>query len=250
MSTERITFTSDDGHELSGRLERPDGEVRASAIFAHCFTCSKDSKAAVRVSRALAERGFLVLRFDFTGLGASEGTFDETTFTSNVSDVVKAADFLAERGCAPCLLVGHSLGGAAVLRATRQISSVRGVCTIGAPSRPSHVTAQFEEHLDDIRRAGDALVELAGRPFTIREEFVADLAKHDRIDVERGVAALIFHAPDDDVVPVYNAKAIYDALSHPKSFLSLPGADHLLQSGEDADYVAHIVAIWARRYFL
>lgn len=248
MPTERFTFAGSLGHDLAARLELPEsGDAPHAAVFAHCFTCSKDVSAAVRVSRALAARGIAVLRFDFTGLGQSEGAFEDTHFSSNVDDLVAATDALRARGHAPRLLVGHSLGGAAVLRAAHRVEGVRAVATIGAPAHPGHVEHQVSNAVASIEACGEALVELAGRPFTIRRTFLDDIREHAKVR-PFDAASLIFHAPEDDVVSVAEARTIYDALSHPKSFVSLSGADHLLSDRRDADYVGEVLAAWGTRY--
>lgn len=246
--TQRLTFPGTNGVELSGRLELPAGSPRAYALFAHCFTCGKDSTAATRVSRALAARGFGVLRFDFTGLGSSDGEFANTSFGSNVGDLVAAAEHLAEHHGAPGLLVGHSLGGAAVLVAARRIESVEAVVTIAAPSDPAHV----KQHLDvaAIESAGEAEVTFGGRPFRVRREFLEDLEAQD-LDGALGAlgkALLVMHSPADRVVPIVHAEHIYKAARGFKSFVSLADADHLLSKASDAEYAADVLTAWAKRY--
>jgi uncharacterized OsmC-like protein/alpha-beta hydrolase superfamily lysophospholipase len=244
------TFTNARDERLSARLEHPDGPVRATAIFAHCFTCSKDLRAARRLARALAERGLAVLSFDFAGLGSSEGDFAATTFSSDVDDLVAAANYLADTIQAPSLLVGHSLGGAAVLTAAARLQGIQAVATIGAPADVSHIANVFADDLDTIREQGRAVVSLAGRPFTIAASFVEDLRDHHLTDtVSRLGAALLFlHAPLDDTVSVDNARLLFEAARHPKSFVSLADADHLLTDEADARYAAEVVAAWADRY--
>jgi len=248
--SERVDFPGHDGGTLAARLDRPAGEIRAFAVFAHCFTCSKDIFAATRVAQALAARGIAVLRFDFTGLGHSDGEFANTSFSSNVADLVAAADWLRKTHAAPQLLIGHSLGGAAVLMAAGDIPETRGVATIGAPADAAHVKHNFAAHVDHIEAAGAAEVTLAGRKFTIRKQFLDDLK--DTRARERIAALkkplLIFHAPRDETVGIDNAKAIYEAAKHPKSFVSLDGADHLLTRADDAIFVADVVSAWAARY--
>jgi uncharacterized OsmC-like protein/fermentation-respiration switch protein FrsA (DUF1100 family) len=243
-------FTNARDERLSARLEHPDGPVRATAVFAHCFTCSKDLRAARRLARALAERGIAVLSFDFAGLGSSEGDFSATTFSSNVDDLVAAAGHLADTIEAPSLLVGHSLGGAAVLSAADRLEGIQAVATIGAPADVSHVANVFADDLDTIREQGQAVVSLAGRPFTIAASFVEDLRDHQLMEtVSRVDAALLFlHAPLDDTVSVDNARLLFEAARHPKSFVSLADADHLLTDEADARYAAEVVAAWADRY--
>jgi uncharacterized OsmC-like protein/fermentation-respiration switch protein FrsA (DUF1100 family) len=231
-------------------LDRPPGAPRATALFAHCFTCGKDVHAARRIAEALTERGIAVLRFDFTGLGSSEGEFANTTFSSNVADLVAAADHMRHTVGAPSLLIGHSLGGAAVLAAAGDVSEARGVVTIAAPSDPSHVTELFRDRIEEIRQKGEVDVTLAGRPFQIRREFLDDVAEQRltaRIQALQK-AILIFHAPTDDIVGIDNATRIFLAARHPKSFVSLADADHLLSRRGDSAYVAHVLAAWAERY--
>ncbi|HEY0970358.1 MAG TPA: alpha/beta fold hydrolase [Gemmatimonadales bacterium] len=252
MTTRRITFAGSQGQMLSGRLELPpDGDPRACALFAHCFTCSKDGRGAVYTSRALAERGIAVLRFDFTGLGESEGEFEDTTFGSNVDDLVAAADFLtSEFGAGPALLVGHSLGGAAVVRAVSRIPSARAVATVAAPAEPTHVRRLLRRGLEEIERTGVAEVELGGRVFRVSRDFVEGLDEvRMRDQIARLEAALlVLHSPADRVVGIENARMIYDAARHPKSFVSLDDADHLLSEPRDAAYAAGVIAAWAERY--
>ncbi|MGR3802298.1 bifunctional alpha/beta hydrolase/OsmC family protein [Marinibacterium profundimaris] len=250
MPSERITFAGHDGSELSARLDLPEGPVRATALMAHCFTCSKDIPAARRISGQLASMGFAVLRFDFTGLGHSGGEFANTSFSSNVDDLVLAAEYLAGRDMAPSLLIGHSLGGAAVIRARARIPSTRAVATLGAPSDPSHVLENFSGALDRIRADGKAEVELGGRPVTIGQGFVEDVAQA-RLDEalhDLHAALLILHAPRDAVVGIANASHLFAAALHPKSFVTLDDADHLISDPADAEYAAGIIAAWAARY--
>ena len=248
--SEKVSFPGAHGHTLAARLDRPDRRPRAYALFAHCFTCTKDVFAAQRIAAALAEEGVAVLRFDFTGLGHSEGEFANTDFTSNVGDLVAAAQFLARQHGAPQLLIGHSLGGAAVIAAAGQIPSAHAVATIGAPADPEHVRHLFAHKTEEIATEGAAEVELAGRRFTISRQFLDDIAQqtlHD--DLARlKKALLVFHAPLDEVVGIDNASAIFTAAKHPKSFISLDDADHLLSRRSDAVYVARTLAAWAARY--
>lgn len=218
--------------------------------FAHSFTCSKDIHAASRIAEALSEKGIAVLRFDFTGLGHSEGEFGNTNFSSNIEDLVKAADWLRENHSPPSLLIGHSLGGAAVLAAAGEIDEVVGVATIGAPFDPQHVSHLFEEQRDEIEQVGLAEVKLAGRKFTIQRQFLEDLNAHAMADKigSLGRALLVFHAPMDNVVGVDNAAHIFEAAKHPKSFVSLDDADHLLTRRQDSQYVADVLCAWAGRY--
>lgn len=230
MPTQRFQFTGEGGHQLSAALELPDGEPAAFALFAHCFTCGKDTLAAKRISVALAAKGIAVLRFDFTGLGSSEGDFANSTFSSNVADLVRAADHLRNVRKAPSILIGHSLGGAAILAAAGKIAEARAVVTIAAPSDPAHVTGLFREHLDNIRAQGEVEVSLAGRPFRIKREFLDDIAEHELMKDVTGLhkALLVMQSPVDDTVGIDNATKIFVAARHPKSFVSLDHADHLL----------------------
>ena len=248
MQTERFDFAAADGHRLSGRLDRPDGAVRAFALFAHCFTCDKSSRAAVHISRALADRGIAVLRFDFSGLGESGGEL--TGFSANVQDLIAAAGAMAARGMAPALLVGHSLGGAATLAAAGEIVSVKAVATVGAPADPAHVLKQLGDSVEAIERDGAAQVNIGGRPFMVRRELVDDARMHDlkgRV-AHLHRALLVLHAPADEVVGVENASEIFLAARHPKSFVSLDSADHLLTRNADAEYAADVIAAWVSRY--
>jgi putative redox protein len=249
-STVRITFAGSLGDELAARLDLPAGPVRAYALFAHCFTCSKDIIAARHIAGKLAALGIAVLRFDFTGLGSSQGEFANTTFSSNIEDLVRAADHLRARFAAPALLIGHSLGGAAVLAAAHRVPEATAVVTIAAPSDVAHVLHHFNAKLADIERDGVADVTLAGRSFTIRKDFVEDAkgqALKDRIANLRK-ALLVMHAPTDQTVGIENATAIFTAARHPKSFVSLDRADHLLSNPRDAAYAAEVIAAWASRY--
>ncbi len=248
--SEKFTFEGEDGQRLAARLDLPDGPPRATALFAHCFTCTKDIFAAARIAERLAERGIAVLRFDFTGLGHSQGEFANTNFSSNVADLIHAADHLRERGLAPSLLVGHSLGGAAVLAAAGEIAETAAVATIGAPADPSHVAHHFAGAREEIERRGEAEVVLAGRTFRIRRQFLEDI-EAQRLAERVGALKrplLIFHAPRDETVGIDNASRIFLAARHPKSFVSLDDADHLLTRRRDAEYVAEVLAAWAGRY--
>ncbi|SPH17597.1 hypothetical protein DEA8626_01120 [Defluviimonas aquaemixtae] len=250
MATERITFPGHSGAELAARLDLPEGERLATALFAHCFTCGKDVVAARRIAGALAAMGIAVLRFDFTGLGQSGGKFAETGFLSNVSDLEAAASYLTDRGMAPSLLIGHSLGGAAVLKAAGQIESVRAVVTIGAPYDPGHVTHNFADALDRIEEEGEAEVDLGGRPIRIGRDFVREVAAEELSGPIASLkrALLILHAPRDAIVGIENAGEIFKAAKHPKSFVTLDGADHLISDPADADYAAEVIAAWSARY--
>jgi putative redox protein len=250
MATERFTFPGHGGHELAARLDRPEGPHLATALFAHCFTCGKDIHAARRIAQRLAAAGIAVLRFDFTGLGHSQGEFANTTFSSNVEDLVAAAAALEARGLAPALLVGHSLGGAAVLKAAGRIPSARAVVTIGAPFDPGHVTHNFAGALDRIAQDGQAEVDLGGRRVTIGHRFVAEIAAENLGPAIAGLrrALLVLHAPRDAVVGIENAASIFMAAKHPKSFVTLAEADHLVSDPVEADYAAGVIAAWAARY--
>jgi uncharacterized OsmC-like protein/pimeloyl-ACP methyl ester carboxylesterase len=250
MPTERFQFTSSEGHQLAASLDLPEREPLAYALFAHCFTCGKDVLAAKRIAVALAAKGIAVLRFDFTGLGSSEGEFANSTFSSNVADLVRAADHLRKVRKAPAILIGHSLGGAAILAAAGQIPDAKAVVTIAAPSDPAHVTGLFKDRIEDIRKHGEVEVSLAGRPFHIKREFLDDIAEHGLIAHVANLhkALLIMHSPTDDTVGIDNATRLFVAAKHPKSFVSLAGADHLLTGKSDAAYVAGVIAGWAERY--
>jgi len=250
MPAERSDFTNAQNHKLAALLDRPDGPVRAVALFAHCFTCGKDNKAARRIAEGLKLHGIAVLRFDFTGLGMSEGEFANTTFSSNVDDLVAAADHLRETLAAPSILVGHSLGGAAVLAAAHRIAEARAVVTVNAPCDPAHVVGLLGEHVARIHDQGEVEVTLAGRPFRIRQALLDDIAEQKlsaRIATLRK-ALLVFHAPADAIVGIDNASHIFTTAKHPKSFISLDGADHLISRPSDAAYVADVIAAWAERY--
>jgi putative redox protein len=247
---EQAGFSNNRGHHLAGRLNGTAGAVRSYALFAHCFTCSKDPVAARSIAAELATRGIAVLRFDFTGLGASEGDFADTNFSSNVDDLRSAATYLAEHHGPAELLIGHSLGGAAVLAAAGDLPDVKAVVTIGAPSSAAQVLASFGASVPTIEREGDAQVVLAGRPFTIRRQFLDDIRGQNLLAKVRDLhrPLLVMHAPTDDVVGIENAREIFDAARHPKSFLSLEGADHLLTRREDARFVAEVMRAWCERY--
>lgn len=251
MKSERVSFKGALGHDLAARLDSPAGKPAAYALFAHCFTCSKDLLAVSRVSRALVDRGLAVLRFDFTGLGESGGDFAETSFSSNLDDLDAAVDFLRSRDQAPQLLIGHSLGGAAVLSVAGQIPEVRAVATIGAPSDTQHLHDSLLRSAPDLATAEEVEVQLAGRPFKVRREFLEDLRQDRVLQAIRqlGRALIVFHSPTDEVVGIEHAARIYQAARHPKSFVSLDGADHLLLSRpEDARFVADVLATWSSRY--
>jgi len=246
----KVTFIGSGGENLAARLDLPQGPPRAFALFAHCFTCNKDVFAAARIAGGLAERGIAVLRFDFTGLGASDGDFANTNFSSNVEDLVRAADFLRDSYEAPKLLIGHSLGGAAVLAAAGRVPEAQAVATIAAPADPAHVAAHFTEARAEIEAAGEAEVLLVGRPFRIKKQFLEDIETQKLDAALAGLrkALMVFHAPRDATVGIDNASRIFLAAKHPKSFVSLDDADHLLSRKSDAIYVAEVLAAWAGRY--
>lgn len=250
MPTKRLTFPGHDGQMLAARLDLPNGPHLATALFAHCFTCSKDIFAARRISARLAAMGVAVLRFDFTGLGHSEGEFANTTFSSNVGDLVAAARYLDGEGMAPALLIGHSLGGAAVLKARADIASVRAVVTLNAPFDPGHVIDNFGAALDTIADIGESEVCLGGRPFRIRKSFVDDVSAENLAPAiaNLNAALLVMHAPRDETVSIDNASQIFVAAKHPKSFVTLDDADHLISRAEDAEYAADVIAAWVGRY--
>ena len=251
MQTQRLTFDGASGATLSARLELPaDEQPMGYAIFAHCFTCSKNYKAVVNISRALAQAHIGVLRFDFTGLGESEGDFSDTTFSSNVDDLVAAAEFLGREYQAPAILIGHSLGGAAVLQAAHRVPACKAVVTINAPAEPQHVERHLTSSLEEIEQCGEAEVVLAGRAFTIKKQFLDDLDQQNMAEVigNLGRALLVFQSPDDRIVGVENANQIFQNAKDPKSYLSIPGADHLLGREEDSEYVGATIAAWAVRY--
>ncbi|MBO6790015.1 MAG: OsmC family protein [Dinoroseobacter sp.] len=250
MPTERITFSGHSGHTLAARLDLPDGPHLATALFAHCFTCSKDIPAARRIAGRLASLGIAVLRFDFTGLGHSKGEFKNTTFTTNAQDLKAAAAALAQRGMAPSLLIGHSLGGAAVLRVADEIEGVKAVVTLGAPFDPGHVTHNFGDAIAEIEEKGSAAVHLGGRPIMISRDFLHDVAAEKLVSHIQNMksALLVMHAPLDDIVGVENATQIFVAAKHPKSFVTLDNSDHLITRGEDAEYAAEVIAAWVSRY--
>ena len=248
---QKIIFTGSQGHKLAARLDTPEGgEIKSYALFAHCFTCSKDIFAAGQIARALNALGIAVLRFDFTGLGASEGEFENTNFTSNVQDLVKAADYMRENLQAPRILIGHSLGGAAVLMAAHHIPEIKAVATIGAPADAAHVAHHFENSRAEIIEKGEARVQLEGRPFTIKKQFIEDIESQNMDDAIRSLKKplLVLHAPLDDTVGIENASHIFATAKHPKSFVTLDTADHLLTNREDAIYAARMIAAWASRY--
>lgn len=250
MVTERVDFKGHAGDTLSARFDKPAGRTLATAIFAHCFTCSKDIPAARRISERLASMGIAVLRFDFTGLGHSKGEFANTNFSSNAEDLLRAAAYLIDQGSPPDMLIGHSLGGAAVLKAASEVPSARAIVTIGAPADPGHVAHNFGGALETIRKDGSAEVSLAGRAFTIKKDFLDDISATNLTPLIGSLkkALLVLHAPGDTTVGIENASDIFMAAKHPKSFVTLDNADHLISDPDDAEYAADVISAWSARY--
>ena len=251
MRTEKIFFTNQTGHKLAAKLELPNNQAPHSyALFAHCFTCNKNLTAVRNIAKALTRAGFAVLRFDFTGLGESEGTFEDTNFSSNIEDLIAASDHLSQNYAPPSILIGHSLGGAAVICASILIPSVKAVATIGAPFDPRHVSHHFSTKLEEIQQEGVAEVRIGGRPFKVKKQFLEDIesASLKRKLNELNRALLIMHAPQDQIVEIENASQIYQYAQHPKSFITLDGADHLLTNPLDSEYAGLTIANWAKRY--
>ncbi len=246
MSSERVTFPGSTGATLAGVFHRPHGDVRGSVLLAHCFTCSKDLHTMTRLSRGLVGAGYAVLRFDFAGIGESGGDFSRKTVSRNVGDIVAAARMLIERGFGPCALLGHSLGGAATLLAANRLKAVRLVAVIGAPACPDHVRRLLSDHEEVIRRDGEAVVEIAGRPFPVSLDFLDDLARHDEAgEVARlGRPLMVVHAVDDRTVSIDEGERIFAAARHPKAFVSLPDADHLLTTRSSAEAVLRLLVAW------
>lgn len=251
MIAEKVEFKNTQGVKLTGKMELPVGKkVIGTAIFAHCFTCNKNLNTPTHIAKALTQNGFAVLRFDFTGLGESEGEFSNTNFTSNIIDLVAAADFLKDNFEAPSILIGHSLGGAAAISAAGLIPSLKALVTIGAPFAPNHVTNLFSESIEKIRVNGKYTVNIGGRPFEISSSFLNDVKEQNQLRVlnQLNIPILILHSPTDAVVDVGNAANIYKAAKHPKSFIALEGADHLLSKKEDSHYVADLISSWSKKY--
>lgn len=251
MSSKKITFTNSQGQTLAARLELPVNQhPHTYAVFAHCFTCNKNLTAVRNISRALNMSGIAVLRFDFTGLGQSEGDFENTNFSTNIDDLIQAARFLEKEYQAPKIMIGHSLGGAAVICASKQLEFVKAVATIGAPFQPQHVSHLFQNSIDEIEQQGEAEVMIGGRTFKVKKQFLDDIENQLTSEhIKRlGKALLIMHSPQDLTVEVENAAKIYHAAMHPKSFVSLDGADHLLSKKEDSLYAGDMIACWAKRY--
>lgn len=248
---ENIRFKNQNNHELSAQIEFPIHQnPKAYALFAHCFTCNKNLHAVRNISKALAQQGIAVMRFDFTGLGDSEGDFSDTNFSSNVQDLVSAAAALKERFEAPKLIIGHSLGGAAVIFAANLIPSIEAVATIGAPSSPEHVSHLFDDHLDQINANDQASVNIGGRSFTMKKQFLDDISSQNMQETlaQLKKPLVVFHSPQDRIVGIENAGTIYQHAIHPKSFISLDGADHLLTNEADSNYVGNVIAGWSNRY--
>ncbi|HDZ06844.1 hypothetical protein LCGC14_0050300 [marine sediment metagenome] len=251
MGFEKVSFTNSQGKQLAARLELPNNQAAHSyAIFAHCFTCNKNFSAVRNISRALVNKGIAVLRFDFTGLGESEGDFEETNFSSNVTDLIDAANFLEANYKAPSLLIGHSLGGAAVIFAASELESVLAVATVGAPSSPAHVQHLFKSNVAEINATGKAKVNIGGRDFTIKKDFIDDIESKPMQDILKNMRKpfLVIHSPQDTIVGIENAQELYHYAHHPKSFVSIDKADHLLMNNEDSTYVGNVIAGWAERY--
>lgn len=246
---QRVNFENRNGIRLAGILHFPDTrETQAYALFAHCFTCTKNINSATNIADALAQRGIATLRFDFTGLGASKGSFADSSFSTNIEDLIDAADYLAKEHAAPQLIVGHSLGGTAILAAAKHIASAKAVASIGSPASPEHVLHLLEQDLESIEQDGLAEVNLAGRAFTFKQGFVDDIRQH-QIDYKKlGKALMVMHSPIDDTVSIDQAGKIFSQAMHPKSFVSLDKADHLLTRTEDSQYVGKVLASWALRY--
>lgn len=247
---QKVEFTSGT-NQLSGLLETPETDVKFYALFAHCFTCGKDVAAASRISRALMAKGIAVLRFDFTGLGNSDGDFANSNFSSNIQDLIAAADFLRSQYQAPKILIGHSLGGAAILGVAKDVPEATAVVTIGAPFDAAHVAHNFAMHIDEIEQQGQAEVSLGGRKFTIQKQFLDDINSYDTGHLHQlRKALLVMHSPVDTTVKIAEAEKLYRAALHPKSFVSLEDADHLLSNKRDSEYVAEVISAWATRYVL
>ncbi|MDT8410857.1 MAG: alpha/beta fold hydrolase [Vicingaceae bacterium] len=250
MKKQKITFTNKKGLELAALIEIPENDIKGFAVFAHCFTCNKNLTAVTNIGRALNANGIAVLRFDFTGLGESEGEFENTNFSSNVDDLISAAEYLEKNYEAPSILIGHSLGGAAVIFAAKQLPGIKAVATVGAPSNPKHVAHLFKSGIDEINQKGEALLSIGGRDFKIQKHFLEDINEQNMAQTVKDMnkALLVLHSPQDTTVGIENAAQIYQAAWHPKSFISLDGADHLLSKKEDSQYVGQMIANWSVRY--
>jgi putative redox protein len=250
MKNEKIKFKNSQGLELAAKIEFPETEIKGFAIFAHCFTCNKNLSAVRNIGKALNACGIAVLRFDFTGLGESEGEFEHTNFSSNVDDLIYASQFLKDNYQAPSILIGHSLGGAAVIFAAKQIESIKAVATVGAPSSPKHVSHLFKQGIEEINDKGEALLEIGGREFKIQKHFLDDINEKNMSETVKSLRLplLILHSPQDTTVGIENAGQLFKDAWHPKSFVSLDGADHLLSNKEDSIYVGKMIANWSERY--
>lgn len=247
---EKLSFIGSGGETLDASLDKPKGEPRAYALFAHCFTCTKDIFAASRISKTLQDNGIAVLRFDFTGLGTSEGDFANTNFSSNTVDLIKAADFMRAELKAPSIVIGHSLGGSAVLASASQIPEAKAIVTIGSPADVAHVAHHFESDREKIMEEGEAEVHLVGRPFKIKKQFIEDIegTKIKDAVVNLKKALLIMHAPKDNTVGIENAAEIFGWAKHPKSYVSLDDADHIISRKQDAEYAANVISAWSSKY--
>ncbi|MBR9922903.1 MAG: alpha/beta fold hydrolase [Bacteroidetes bacterium] len=251
MSSTKVHFTNKNGYELSAKLELPVDQLpHTFAIFAHCFTCNKNLSAVRNISRALNMEGIAVLRFDFTGLGESEGDFADTNFTSNIQDLMAAAEFLSEEYMAPAIMIGHSLGGAAAICAGSHLESVKAIATVGSPAAPEHVSHLLGEDVSEIEEEGAATVNISGRSFKVKKQFLEDIREQNLDEQLKNMrkAILFMHSPQDEVVSIENAATLYERAFHPKSFISLDGADHLLSDKEDSQYVGQMIGSWAKRY--
>ena len=250
MKSQKVKFKNKNGLELAAKIEFPNSEIKGYALFAHCFTCNKNLTAVRNIGRALNKCGIAVLRFDFTGLGESEGDFEHTNFSSNVDDLISAADFLKENYSSPDILIGHSLGGAAVIFAGNKINSVKAIATVGAPSSPKHVSHLFKSGIDEIHSKGEAILSIGGRDFKIQKHFLDDINEKNMEETVKSLKLpiIVLHSPQDTTVGIENAAQIYKSAWHPKSFISLDGADHLLTQKEDSIYVGKMIANWAERY--
>lgn len=251
MKSEKIKFNNEEGFELAARLELPEVDPpKGYALFAHCFTCNKNLTAVRNIGRALTDNGIAVLRFDFTGLGESEGDFENTNFSSNVEDLIAAAEFLKSNYEAPGILIGHSLGGAAVIFAANRMDYIKAVVTIGSPSNPKHVSHLLKNGMEQLQQSGEAMVSIGGREFKIKKQFLDDIQEKNMTETVKTMRKplLVMHSPQDTTVGIENAEQIYKAGWHPKSFISLDGADHLLSNKEDSSYAGQIIATWSNRY--
>lgn len=251
MKIEKMDFSNTDGLGLSAKLYLPlDEKPRFYAIFAHCFTCSKNFRAVSNISNTLSQLGVAVLSFDFTGLGNSKGEFEDTGFSSNVDDLIAAANFLEKNYEAPKLLIGHSLGGSAVIFAAAELDYVEAVVTIGSPANPRHVKKLFESDLETIKKEGSAKVNIGGRSFRIKKDFVDDLESKNLPELISGIrkSFLFLHSPQDSIVDISNAAELFQSAYHPKSFVSLDGADHLLSDDKESQYVGELISTWSKKY--